>query len=144
MAHSVELSLQVDCWADAHSSVLQLMMLQTLSSACLQIAATLQIPHWSEKFGKTGLTSCMYGTTVGIIIYQIVSQFSFSWHSTLFTFIDSLKLPETFIGRHVILHVLSLCILFTIITFVVNGSKFFSQSLSFEMCVSLTAISQKQ
>lgn len=42
-----------------------------------------------------------------------------------YTLIDSFKLPETFIEKYVILHILSLCILFTTITFAVIGSKFF-------------------
>jgi len=61
-----------------------------------------------------------------------------------YTFIHSLKLLETkFIERHVILHVLSLCILFTMITFAENGSKSFRLSPSFEMCVPSVAVSQK-
>lgn len=84
-------------------------------------------------------------TTVWIIIYQIASYlFFFSWYSMLYTFIDTLKLWEAFVERHEILHVLSLCILFSMITFAVPGSKFSSQTPSFKIRVILAAISQEQ
>lgn len=56
MAVGVELSLHIYCWADVPGSVPQLMILEALSSACLQTAATLQIPHWSDKLGKPVLS----------------------------------------------------------------------------------------
>lgn len=125
MAHSVELSLHVDCRADAHSSVLQLMMLQTLSSACLQTAATLQFHAGQKNLVNQASSLYMYSITLWIITYQIVSYFFFLG---VVCCIGSLKLPETFIEVRVILHVPSLCILFTMITFAVNGSKFFSRA----------------
>lgn len=115
-------------------------VLSSLHVDCRQMRIVLQLMMLQEKLVKPGL-SFMH-VWYNCLNYNLSKSFLllFSQHFMLYTFIDILKLSKPFIERHV----LSLCILFTMITFAVICLAFFSQSPSFEMCVSLAAISQKR